>query len=186
MVAKFELVALWSMPAWTLLPVMLLSSPALVIKRHNARYILGFAIAVPVVSVLASPVVAIIIHRVEKPEPIARHARLLTLRVDEAWAAANSEPLRFVDGIPEVAYEVASYAHDKPRALPRLPADPALVAESGKVVVCYANTPCARDVLTFASQNLSAQRFEVDIARSYFGARGTAQKYVVLIVPPKR
>ena len=186
MVAKFELVALWSMPAWTLLPVMLLSSPALVIKRRNARNILGFAITVPIVCVLVSPTVAIVIHRAEKTEPIARHARLLTLRVEEAWAALNTAPLRFIDGIPEVAYEVASYAHDRPRALPRLPVDPALVAESGKVVVCYANTPCARDVLTLASQNLSAQRFEVDVARDHFGARGTTQKYVVLIVPPKR
>ena len=186
MLGGLELVALWSMPMWTLLPVMLLSSPAVSVNQRQARNILGFAIAVPIVAILVSPAVAIVIHRIEKVEPIARHARLLTQRVEEAWAAASSEPLRFVDGTPEVAYEIAAYAHDKPRALPRLQIDPALIADSGKVVVCYADTQCAQEILAYAVHEPSDRWLEVEIARNYFDVRGTLQKYAVLIIPPKR
>lgn len=108
LIAGFKPVGLWSMSMWTLLPVMLLSPPALSIVRWKGRYILAIAITVPIVSLIISPAVAIIIHTVRSVEPHAFHGQLLAKRVDEAWPAVTNKPLRFVDGDTNLAYEVAT------------------------------------------------------------------------------
>ncbi len=51
-----EITSLWSMSAWTLLPVLLLSSPAVAIKEIDTRRILAAAVALPLVMLIASPV----------------------------------------------------------------------------------------------------------------------------------
>jgi hypothetical protein len=136
MIAGFKPVGLCSMSMWTLLPVMLFASA---IHRSVESPHLALAIAVPIVSLLVSPAVAIIIYRVRSVEPHAFHGQLLAKRVDEAWTAATSKPLRFVDGDTNLAYVIATYAHDRPRALDDIPpVKPMKVTRDGKVVVCYA------------------------------------------------
>lgn len=186
LIAGLKPVALWSMSMWTLLPVMLISSPAVIIIRRNARNILALAIAVPVISLLVSPAVAIVIHKVGSVRSFATHAQLLAKLVDEAWAAASGQPLRFVDGDTDLAYEVATYAVDRPRALPDMPpVKPMKVARDGKVVVCFADTECAQKALTDASRELTSRLIDATITRNHLGARGAPQRYVVLVIPPK-
>jgi hypothetical protein len=186
LIVGFKPVGLWSMSMWALLPVMLLSPPALSIVRWKARYILAIAIAVPIVSLIISPAVAIIIHTVRSVEPHAFHGQLLAKRVDEAWPAATNKPLRFVDGDTNLAYEVSTYSHDRPRALSDMPpVKPMKVTRDGKVVVCYADTECARNALNEASHEPISRLIDTTITRNYLGARGTPQKYVFLVVPPK-
>jgi hypothetical protein len=186
LIAGFKPVGLWSMSMWALLPVMLLSPPAVTIVRWKDRYILAFAIAVPIVSLIISPAVAIVIHRVRSVEPHALHGQLLEKRVEEAWTAATSKPLRFVDGDTNLAYEVATYANDRPRALADMPpVKPIKVTRDGKVVVCYADTECARNALAETSHEPTSQLIDTTITRNYFGALGTPQKYVILVVPPR-
>jgi 4-amino-4-deoxy-L-arabinose transferase-like glycosyltransferase len=186
LIAGFKPVGLWSMSMWTLLPVMLLSPPTLVVDRRNARNILALAIAVPIVSLLVSPAVAIVIHKIGSVRPFAAHAQLLAKRVDEAWAAASVQPLRFVDGDADVAYEVATYAGDRPRALPDMPlVKPMKIARDGRVIVCYADTECARKALAHASREPTCRWIETNITRNYLGVGGTPQRYVILVIPPK-
>jgi 4-amino-4-deoxy-L-arabinose transferase-like glycosyltransferase len=52
-----EITSLWSMSAWTLLPVLLLSPPALTISARDTRRLLTFAVALPLVMLLASPAI---------------------------------------------------------------------------------------------------------------------------------
>ncbi len=56
-------VSLWSIGSMTLLPVVLLSSPYADIPRAALRRILGIVIAVPLMALIASPVVAMMTHR---------------------------------------------------------------------------------------------------------------------------
>jgi 4-amino-4-deoxy-L-arabinose transferase-like glycosyltransferase len=187
LIAGFKPVGLWSMSMWALLPVMLLSPPAVTMAQRNARKILAFAIAVPVISLLVSPAVAIVIHRVRSIQPHALHGHLLAKLVDRAWVvAASGQPLRFVDGDADLAYEVAAYAHDRPRALPDMPpVKPTKVTRDGKVVVCYASTECARNASIEASRAHTSRLFETNITRDHLGAPGAPQRYLVLIIPPK-
>ena len=57
--------SLWSMPAFSLLPVVMLSSPAVGIRAADTRRILLAAAIFPVVMLIASPLVAIVVHRAE-------------------------------------------------------------------------------------------------------------------------
>src|SRR5207244_4071349 len=137
------------------------------IARRDARMILAFAIAVPVVSLLVSPSVAIVIHRVRSVEPHALHGHSLARRVDAVWAAASSHPLRFVDGEADLAYEIAAYAHDKPRALSGMPpVNPEAIARRGKVVVCYVDGYCAQSVSTDASREPTRRLIEMTLTRN--------------------
>ena len=187
LIAGFKPVGLWSMSMWTLLPVMLLSPPAVTIAERNARKILAFAIAVPVIALLVSPAVAIVIHRVRSIQPHALHGHLLARLVDRAWVvAASGQPLQFVDGDADLAYEVAAYAHDRPRALPNMPPiKPTKLTRDGKVVVCYAGTECARNASIEASRVHTSRLFETNVTRGHLGGPGAPQRYLVLIVPPK-
>ena len=185
LLAGFQPVALWSMSMWTLLPVLLLSPPAVTLGPRKARNILALAVVIPVLSLIASPAVAIIIHRCHAIAPAASHGKILAKRVDEIWAATTNEPLRFVDGPADLAYEVAAYAQDRPRALAEMPPVRAeKVSQRGKVVVCYAETECARSLITLARET-DSRLTTITISRKYFGTPGPAQQYVFLVVPPK-
>ena len=52
-----DITSLWSMSAWTLLPVLLLSPPAMTIASFDTRRLLAFAVALPVAMVIASPAI---------------------------------------------------------------------------------------------------------------------------------
>src|SRR5262245_33991044 len=161
-----KLSSLWSMSMWTLLPVMLLSPPAITIAPWNGRKILALTTAVPIVSLLASPAVAIIVHRMQRLEPTAVHAQLLAKQVEEAWVASSGQSLRFIDGITNLANGVAAYAKDRPRALAGVPVNLIEVVRGGKAVVCYAGTQCARDALTAALQEPENRLIYTTITRN--------------------
>jgi hypothetical protein len=110
-----NLTSLWSMPAWTLLPVLLLSPPAVKVRSINVRRILAAAVAVPLVMVITAPAIAVAIHRAGVTPPAA-HGRLLAAEAERAWRQATPQPLRFVGC--DVADEVIAYAQDRPRRLP--------------------------------------------------------------------
>jgi 4-amino-4-deoxy-L-arabinose transferase-like glycosyltransferase len=179
--------SLWSMSAWTLLPVLLLSPAAVKIDRAATRRILSIAVVVPAVMLLASPVVAIVIHRAGVT-PASAHSRLLTERVEQAWRGATQAPLRYVDGDTDLAYGVAAYAHDRPRALPGLPpvAEADLI-RSGLVAVCFADdAACVREAAGDAARSAQSRRIEAVIARVFFGRAGHPQRYVIVVVPPRQ
>ena len=61
--ARFSLTSLWTMSAWTLLPVVLLSSPLTELKERFAPVIVAAAVIVPCVMLAAAPGVAYWVHR---------------------------------------------------------------------------------------------------------------------------
>jgi 4-amino-4-deoxy-L-arabinose transferase-like glycosyltransferase len=58
-----DITSLWSMSAWTLLPVLLLSPPALTISALDLRRLLAFAVALPLIMLLASPAILQLLPR---------------------------------------------------------------------------------------------------------------------------
>jgi hypothetical protein len=52
-----DITSLWSMSAWTLLPVLLLSPPAMTISGLDTRRLLAFAVALPLVMLIVSPAI---------------------------------------------------------------------------------------------------------------------------------
>jgi len=183
MASGTEITSLWSMPAWTLLPVLLLSPSQVTIESIGTQRMLIGALAVPLVMLVAAPAIAIIVQY-KGPAPASAHALLLADQIERAWRAVTPQPLRFVGGDADIAYGIAAYAVDKPRALPGLRAPgTAELSASGQVLVCFAeDVGCVHEAERRAPE---AQRVESEIARYYLRIPGSPQRYTILIAPPR-
>jgi len=177
-----EITSLWSMPAWTLLPVLLLSSPAVTIVSIDTRRILVAVVALPLIMLFAAPVIAVMAHRAG-PAPAAAHARVLAGRVERAWHDVTPQPLRYVGGDAEIAYDVVAAAAERPRALPNMQApSEAELMRSGMALVCFAeDVGCSRA----AARAPASRRIETEILRNYLKLPGKPQRYTIVIVPPR-
>src|SRR5262249_49672048 len=115
-VSRVRLVSLWSMSAFTLLPVMLLSSPLVALARRDAVRVLTVAVALPVVMVAAAPAVAFVIHRAGPP-PGSVHASVLAEPIERLWRETTDAPLRFFGGFDEFTDGVTFYMRSHPLAV---------------------------------------------------------------------
>ena len=177
-----EITSLWSMSAWTLLPVLLLSPPAATIRDVDLRRILAAAAAIPVVMLIASPAIAIIAQR-NGPPPNSAQAALLAGEVEQLWHQTILQPLRFVGGAGDLADGVAAYAVERPRVLTDMPApDAAELRRDGMVIVCFAAD--AACLAKAAAQAAPVRRVETEIVRNFLRFPGRPQRYTILIVPP--
>ncbi|HMJ40746.1 MAG TPA: glycosyltransferase family 39 protein [Pseudolabrys sp.] len=183
-VSGTEITSLWSMPAWTLLPVLLLSSPKVTLRAIDTRRILIAAVAVPLAMLIAAPAIAVIVHR-NGPPPAAAQGRLLAAQIEQNWHQSTPLPLRYVGGDPEIAYSIVAYAYDKPHALPGMPApSPAQLKQSGMALVCFAeDTNC---VSRARAHNPDGGVMTTEIWRYYWGMPGKPQRYNIVIVPPQQ
>ncbi len=89
--------------------------------------------------------------------------------------------------MPIIAFGVVAYAQDRPRALPGLP-NPgrAELSHRGLVLLCFAeDTVCRNTAESRAAQYGPSVSSEIEIARTYFGRRGRAQRYDMVVVPPR-
>jgi hypothetical protein len=181
-----EITSLWSMPAWTLLPVLLLSSPALTVSVLDTRRMLGLALVVPLIVLIASPVIAINVQH-SGPAPAAAHAQQLAAEIERAWHEMTPVPLRFVDGDPDLAYGIGAYALGRPRALPGMPAPgEAELKRGGLVMVCFADDAVCRAAVAPRAAGVAGSRtIETEIVRNYWRWPGQPRRYSIVILPPR-
>jgi len=174
------------MSAWTLLPVLLLSAPAIVVRKVDTKRILAAAIALPILALIAAPVVAIMAQRAG-PAPAGAHGRLLAQEIERQWRMALPYALRFVGGDTDLVYAVAAYARDAPRALPGLPPpEAAELAQGGAVFVCAAESEaCKRAAAAKAAALGGGRTLATTITRNFLGFPGQPQAYAITLVPPK-
>ena len=176
------------MCAMTLLPVVLLSSPLVAVSRRAAVWLLAAAIVFPVLMVLASPFIAVWIHREGLPN-YAAHYRLLAAAIDAAWRETNARPLRFVGSYTNIVNGVAFYLRDRPSTLDIVGpattpwADEASVARAGIALVCPEPEPVCMHFLNARAGD--AKRTIVTLSRTHWGEANKPVRYVIVIVPPK-
>jgi hypothetical protein len=87
-----RIVPLWTMPAWTLLPVVLLASPLIAVGREAVRRIVAVTALFTLAMLAVAPAVALAIHLTN------RRARLNTPRCSPRRSSSNGAPavpLRF-------------------------------------------------------------------------------------------
>jgi hypothetical protein len=189
--AGVELVSLWTMSAWTLLPVVLLSSPLLTVTRESAVRIVAAAVIFPLVTAIAAPVIALAIHYAGV-KPGAAHSRLLANAVEQAWRQTSDRPLRLVGGEADLAFGVAFYSSERPSAFPdfdwRLASwmTPARIARDGIALVCaISDQGCVTKAESLAAEGAAGRRSEVILQRRYWGVSGDSGRYLILTVPPR-
>ena len=183
-IGRTEITSLWSMSSFTLLPVLLLSSPLLSVKRIEVTRVLLAAAAFPMVMLIASPVIAAMAQRAGPP-PASAQASLLSLEVERLWYQSTPRPLRLVGGDADLAYGVATYAADRPRPLTGLSALPASeVSRDGLVWLCFAEDAACREEAAIR-EGLGGKRFEMQIVRNFFRIPGKPQRYTIVVLPPR-
>ena len=190
-----QLVSLWSMSAWTLLPVMLLSSPLVGIGRRDAMGILTLAVAFPFVMVAIAPAIAFALHRADPP-PGSTDSSLLAQPVERLWRETTEAPLRLFSGYDEFTDGVAFYLPSHPLAVHVLDrtasqAVEARIGRDGIVLLCPARSAdrprngwCVNAAIARARCSMPGAQVEVEVVRRYLGVGGTPGRYLIITIPP--
>ncbi|MGA7490298.1 MAG: glycosyltransferase family 39 protein [Xanthobacteraceae bacterium] len=190
-----RLVSLWSMSAWTLLPVMLLSSPRVSISRRDAAGIVTLAAIFPVVMVALGPAIAFALHRAG-PQPGSTHSSVLAAPVERLWRETTAEPLRLFSGFDEFTDGVAFYLPTHPLAVHVLDATASQAVEArigrdGIALLCPARSAdrprtgaCVNAAIARARCSAPGAQVEVEVSRRYLGIGGTPARYLIVTIPP--
>jgi 4-amino-4-deoxy-L-arabinose transferase-like glycosyltransferase len=180
-----EITSLWSMSAWTLLPVLLLSSPRVALRVGDVERALALALVVPFVVTALSPAIA---HfTAGNVRPAQAQQALLAAQVEHEWHAIALQPLRYVDGDMDIAYGVVATAADRPHAIPGLPPPPAdVLKRDGFAFVCLTDDAgCVARAKTIAAAEPQSRVVESTIFRTATGRSVPPQRYTIVLVPPK-
>ncbi len=196
---NFEINSLWTMSGFVLLPVVLMSSPLIVLPRKAVTLIVAFAVALPPLMLALSPAIAFAIH-LRGVSPSAADGRLLAARIEQVWRQSTDHPLRIVAGPYDLANVAAFYVAEQPAAYPLMEPDttpwitPEKLFREGAAFVCYlgdgndAGQNCrgaaAALINEIAGSGADGRRFEVTLARTFFGDPGRPRRYAVIVVPP--
>jgi hypothetical protein len=183
--------ALWTMSEPSLLGVVLLSSPLIEVKRSAATIVATVAIAVTVLALLASPVVAYWKKRYGV-ENHAAYTRQLAAEVGKDWHEATARPLRFVAGNGVIAYAAIFYldSHPLPVSLStRVKLEwntPEQLKKSGLAAICPAqDSGCASARARLETGLTVACRIDVVIEPHWLWFEGAPRAYAIDIVLPQ-
>jgi 4-amino-4-deoxy-L-arabinose transferase-like glycosyltransferase len=186
-----KVVSLWAFGGMTLLPVVLLSSPQIVIPRVAAVRILGFAVAFPLLALVAAPVVAVITHI----NGVSNYGNQYSLIADAAgrfWRETTGRPVRLIGSHDNVMNGSLFYFPDRPSTFdfqnPWLTpwADDARIARDGALLYCpVAEKACMDAMNRRAAAAKESRRTEVDISRTFLGIAGPVTRYAIVAILPE-
>jgi len=190
-VASEKVVSLWSIAGMTLLPVVLLSSPGIVIPRVAAIRILAVAVSLPVLAVLAAPMVALVTHLNGIPNYGVQYS-LVAEAARKVWRETTDRPLRLIGSYDNVLNGTAFYFSERPSTYeivnPGLTpwTDEARIARQGILLYCpVIENPCLDALNRRAAAAPQARRVEVDISRTFLGIPGSITRYAIVAIPPQ-
>ncbi len=190
-IAREDVIPIWTISTMTLLPVVLLSSPLVTLPRAGIIRVLAIAIALPIVCLIASPFVALAIHH-RGVENHGTHYRLVAQGVEKLWHDTTGRPLRLVGGTANLLYGSMFYFADRPSdfeiASPQLTpwVDDARIARDGIALYCpAADGPCMKALDAWAARSAGAKRSEIEVSRRFLGNADKPERYVVLIILPR-
>jgi 4-amino-4-deoxy-L-arabinose transferase-like glycosyltransferase len=162
----------------------------LTLSRPAAVRILAIAIAVPVVCVVAAPVVSLVVH-LNGVANHGAHYRLVARDVEKVWRETTDRPLHIVGGSANLLYGSLFYFAERPSIYeivsPQLTpwVDEARIAREGIALYCPAEDfVCMRALNARAARSVVGKRVEVDISRTFLGIADTPARYVIVTIPP--
>jgi 4-amino-4-deoxy-L-arabinose transferase-like glycosyltransferase len=186
------MLSLWNAPALNLLPVVLLSSPKVDMPYGALLRIITFAIAVPLIALLAAPVVAAL--KLRGTENHSNYARLVADTSVSEWRRATDQPLRLMAGPFGLITTAAAYVPDRPLTFPDFSdylapwVDEARVKREGIAVVCPTDMEwCLKEMEALAAHNAgNTKRHEVTLRRQWLWLSSPPARFTIAIVPPAK
>jgi 4-amino-4-deoxy-L-arabinose transferase-like glycosyltransferase len=185
-----QITALWTMSAWFLLPIVLLTPSAVDLSRTDAnRVALGVG-AMTIAALLVAPGVAWVRH-LNGTKQGREYYRLLSTKITEEWWRFTPTPLSIVQGHEELIGAVAFYSPAHPDALPGLSVvswiNATELERKGWVQVCFSRDPdCQEQIRMQVLARPDTRRFEIDVARSFLGKLGKPERFLVALVAPSK
>jgi len=187
LLAGVEITSLWSMSAWTLLPIMLLSPKEVTWRAVDSERIAIFAGVLPVILLIAAPFIAEQ-SRPKGPPSAAAQAPLLAREVERLWHQIVPYPLRYVGGDGDIVLPVTAYAVDQPRALVSgfiLPPEPAALRRAGMVQLCFSGDEACLARAKADIGNAQVQMNQTTIVQTPGQPGAEPRRYTVMVVPPR-
>jgi hypothetical protein len=182
-----RIVPLWTMPAWTLLPIVLLASPLVVVGRDAARRIVAATVLFTLAMLAAAPGVALAIHLTSAPGSF-EYASLLAERIEQQWRSRSATAVPLVAGDTVLAANTAFYLRTTSRSFATgdLAALTDVARSKGAALVCPASdTGCIATAETIAGGQSEILRSEVRLSRTLFGFAGGSVRDVFWLVLPR-
>lgn len=186
---RTDLIAMWTIPAVSLLPVVLLSSNKIVLTRNAIAVIVVFAIASPVAALLFSPAAAIAKHRFgHRWDPY----RLIAKEVEKNWHAMTNKPLRLVGSYLYLADSTAFYLSDRPSTVDIIRrdltpwVDDTRIKREGIAVICRREEKICMDKAEIIARAApESRRIDVTVVRRYLGMEGAPADYTLVLIAPE-
>lgn len=184
-----DITALWMMPAVTLLPIVLLSSPLLALRHKATVWLLAFALVFPLIMLVVAPGVAMVIHRHGVPRH-SDHYRLLAQALEKSWHDRTDKALAIVGSDDNLANGMLFYFSSRPLAYyitaPALSPwlDEARIARDGIALACPQEERVCVDELSARAAKAGVSTTEITLVREYLGVPGVPARYVLAVIPP--
>jgi hypothetical protein len=190
-VAGVQVTSLWTMSAWTLLPVMLLGSRAISPGDRDVVWAISVAVAFPFVMLASAPAIAFAIQRIGQIQPAAMHSALLAESVERLWGETTSRPLRLFASVGDFPVSVAFYLAGRPKSLEVKDYEgihaevlDRRIARYGVAMACPASDmPCVMSATAREQRSTGSRRREVETVRSYWGAP-KEMRFLIIAIPP--
>jgi 4-amino-4-deoxy-L-arabinose transferase-like glycosyltransferase len=185
-----NLVSLWNTQALNLLPVLALASPLVLVPRVAVQRIASVVTVLTLLVVIASPVVAFVIHK-RGVENDAAYGRLVMQAAEREWRQVTDKPLKMLVGPFTLVSTAAFYGADKPSTYANFSAylspwaDTARLARDGMAVMVAADSPYYEMTTKYLATVPVARRTEITLQRRWLGFENAPRKFLLAVVPPK-
>ena len=198
-VTKTNLLSLWSTPALSLLPVMMLASPLVQAPRIAVERLAAIVTILTLVMLAISPFVALWILK-NGTENDSAYARLAAAAAEREWRETTNAPLRLVAGPFALVDSAAFYMSDRPSTYadfgdnffsgfsPYLSpwVNETRIAHEGVAIICAAaDDHCLMDMNALTAAGPPGRRSEVTLTRHWLGFSGEPKRFVIATVPPR-
>jgi 4-amino-4-deoxy-L-arabinose transferase-like glycosyltransferase len=184
------LTPLWTMPAWFLLPTVLLRPAAVILSRSAAVNVAATVLVISIAVLAAAPVLAWR-NLVAGTKEGRQFYALVAEEVDAQWHMMTRKPLTIVMGDPYLTLATTFYAADHPDSVPNfVPRSAPWVTRDrldreGWVAICRANDrTCIGDGQRLAADRPGVTYVPFQAKAHFLGAQGKAGDFVLILVPP--
>lgn len=192
-VLGIQLTPLWTMPAWFLLPLVLLAPAEEIVARADAVRVAVVVLCVTLAALAAAPVLAWNRFVQERAEPGRAHHAAVGRALTQAWRDTMQRPLAIVAGEFGNAYATTFYSPDHPETWYRqtLAATPWVSSErvrrEGWAALCPGIDPgCPSAAEHAAGTGARVVRVDYESVATFLGARGPPVKFVFVLVAPTK
>jgi 4-amino-4-deoxy-L-arabinose transferase-like glycosyltransferase len=185
----FHLTPLWTLPGYSLLPLVLLATPRITADRTAVSWMVSIVTVSSLAALALSPVVALTLHMNSDARP-NDYGSLLAKDVSARWAGLSDRPLPLIFSCgraPEVALAVAFDLRLPSRALfgkQGLGARTEILSRGGAIVGAADDPDCFQQGEAIAAMRRGTERFAATYRPTLFGVAGQPLSYTAYIVPP--